>query len=53
MRRPTRQPRTSALTEAEYAAYLDTEVCRVHGYRPAYWRHDQSGLVLVMEPAAC
>ena len=43
-------PRTSALTDAERAAYTDTEVSRVHGHRPSHWRHDPDGLVLVMEP---
>lgn len=50
-RRPTRQPRTSALTDAERAAYADTEICRVYGYTPSHWRHDPDGVVLVMEPA--
>lgn len=45
------KPRTSPLTDAQRVAYADTEVCRVHGHRPSHWRHDQDGLVLVMEPA--
>lgn len=42
--------RTSSLTDAERAAYADTELCRVHGYAPSHWRHERDGLVLVMEP---
>lgn len=44
------KPRTSALTDAERAAYADTEVCRVYGHRPSHWRHEAGGVVLVMEP---
>lgn len=44
------KPRTSPLTDAERAAYLDTDLCHVHGYTPSHWRHDADGLVLVMEP---
>lgn len=43
-------PRTSALTDAERAAYADTALCRTYGHTPSHWRHDTDGLVLVMEP---
>lgn len=44
------EARVVPLTDAERAAYADTDVCRVHGYTPSHWRHDPDGLVLVMEP---
>ena len=51
MKRQPAKIRTSSLTDAERAAYADTELCRELGYAPSHWRHERDGLVLVMEPA--